>query len=63
MLNEIKKYIEEKGNATLKEIYTAFPNKNRDSIRAIINISTKKGMLLRIEKGKYALKLKEIKDS
>jgi len=55
MKNEIKKFLEGKEEATLKEIYGAFSEKSKDGIRGTINLMVKKNELTRVRKGIYSL--------
>ena len=43
------------GEKSLKEIYAIMPEKNKDNIRACINIAVKKNHIKRIRKGVYSL--------
>ena len=53
--NQIKEFLKEKQQATLKEIYSAIPDKTTDNIRGVINLHVNVDFE-RIGRGTYKLK-------
>lgn len=55
MKDEIKNFIGD-GTKTLKEIYDAFPDKKKNSLRGCVNMMVKEGKLERVAVATYKVK-------
>ena len=53
--NEILNIIKDNEKITLKELYIKLPTFQKSSIRAVVNLNVKKGIIKRIEKSTYCI--------